>query len=279
MNDYVYLNGELTAREQAQVSVFDRGYLFADGIYEVVRIANGRPFRLQQHQKRLGNSLQGLGIVSDIVQLLPGIAAELIAANRLSSSDSALLYLQVTRGVQIPRLHDPQPGLKPQIFAYLQAVPAKAKPQGISLQSMPDPRWQHCNIKSIGLVANVLARRQAQQAGHNDVLFIRAGVVTESSTSSFFCSDGELVYTARLSSDILPSVTRSVVIEACQSAGIKVLEQDFDLAHVRACEQMWLASTGSGIVPVAQLDQQRLQLPATIIDTVSQYHQRMLEQN
>ena len=273
----VYLNGRIVPANEAQVSVFDRGYSFADGVYEVLLINNGRAFRLADHQHRLAQSLQAMMLDARLAVTLPEIAQQLLAANQDDTSQLKLLYLQITRGVQTPRKHDPATGIQHQVFAYLQPWDG-VRSRHIQLKSLPDSRWHRCDIKSIGLTANIRARLEAQQLGYDDCLFIRDDSITESSSSSFFCSDGEIVYTPPLSNYVLPSITRQVVIEACEQQGIEVRERELSLWEAKQCSQLWLASTGSGICPVIRLDGVEFDPNGDIIKIASEYRELALRQ-
>ena len=273
----VYLNGRIVPATEAQVSVFDRGYSFADGVYEVLLINNGRAFRLADHQHRLAQSLQAMMMDARLAVALPEIAQQLLAANQDQAAQLKLLYLQITRGVQTPRKHDPATGIKHQVFAYLQPWDG-VRARQLQLKSLPDTRWQRCDIKSIGLTANIRARLEAQQLGYDDCLFIRDGSITESSSSSFFCSDGEVVYTPPLSNYVLPSITRQVVIEACARQDIAVHERELSLWQAKQCTQLWLASTGSGICPVIRLDGAEFDPDGSIIQISSAYRDQALHQ-
>ena len=144
----VYLNGRIVPATEAQVSVFDRGYSFADGVYEVLLINNGNAFRLADHQHRLAQSLQAMMMDARLAVALPEIAQQLLAANQDEAAQLKLLYLQITRGVQTPRKHDPATGIKHQVFAYLQPWDS-VRARQLQLKSLPDTRWQRCDIKSI----------------------------------------------------------------------------------------------------------------------------------
>ena len=278
---WIYLNGALVASAEAKVSPFDRGYHFADGVYEVIRCHRGQPLHLQQHQSRLRHSLEAVYMSGAAADNLPGLIEQLLAANAdagARTDPDALLYVQLSRGLQAPRHHTPAPALQPQVFASLQLGKAACSrlDSGVRLLSLPDNRWQRCDIKSIALLANVMARLEAGQQGYDDALWQRSGVITEATSSSFFCSDGMRVYTPELSNRILPSITRALALEACAQLGVEVIEAPLKLAQAQSMEQMWLASTGAGITPVLQLDQRRLAVadPDSILAQVQRYHLR-----
>ncbi|MGH8103906.1 MAG: aminotransferase class IV, partial [bacterium] len=181
-----WLNGEFMDLEAARVSVEDRGFQFADGIYEVIRVYSQTLFAVERHFERMRRSLGAIDLelaMSDAD--IRSVFDELITRSELAE---AQIYLQVTRGV-MPREHKIRPGLNPTVLATIQpprVVPDEVRKSGASVITLPDERWERCDIKSIGLLLNVLAKNKAARKGAYDAIFVRNGVVTEATTSNVF---------------------------------------------------------------------------------------------
>ncbi len=251
----IFLNGEWTAFADTQVSVMDRGYLFGDGIYEVIPVFNERMLGGDAHLDRLENSLAGLGIKNpfnrdawlrlceQLMEQLPG--------------QDQYFYIQVTRGIPEKRDHAFSPELEPSVMAYTSPL---AKPNltkleaGYSAMSHEDIRWKMCHIKAITLLPNILARQAASQAGVDDALLFRDGQLTEATAANaFIVKDGTLI-TPPLSNLILPGVTRKLMLEICKNASIKVEERTISQAEVAQADEIILSSSTREIVPVVHLD-------------------------
>lgn len=250
----VYLNGEYVPYENARVSVDDRGFVFADGIYEVARIYGGRIFLLQPHLDRLRFGLGELRIRADIVDEIPAIAHKLIAENK---TGEATLYIQVTRGAA-PRAHAfPSPEVPPTVF--IAAKPFKAPPDsyrsdGVAALTVPDTRWSRCDIKSIALLPNVLANQQAKEAGAFEALFVRDDQVIEGSHSNLFgVLDGELLTYASCG-HILTGITRLLVVDKAQELGIPLRERGIPRERLFDTTELFLSGTTTEIMPVVRVD-------------------------
>lgn len=252
----VYLNGEFTPAESAKVSVFDRGYLFGDGVYEVIPVYAGKVFLLQAHLQRLKNSLAAVRIENPHEDAQwQALIEELIALN--GQGDQAI-YLQVTRGAA-PRDHVFPQNVQPGVFLMsnpLKPVDASWKQQGIQTITVEDIRWQRCDIKAIALLANCLMKQRAQDAGAQEALLINAGMLTEGSASNAFVVIEGTLMTAPKSEKILPGITRDVVIELAHEAGIPMQETFVSEMALRQADEIWITSSTKEIVPVTQLDEQ-----------------------
>lgn len=248
----VYLNGEFLTRDDARLSVDERGVYFADGVYEVVRYFHGRPFTLTEHLDRLKRSLDGIDLAYDPAGIAD-ISNELVARNQLAE---ARVYWQVTRGVA-PRNHVIGAGLEPTLF--LSAEPANptapdAPVQTLSAITTIDDRWHNCWIKSLMLLPNTLAKTRAAKAGAGEAVFVRDGRVTEgSSTNVFAVFDGEL-YTHPADRFILEGITRNVVIQLASELGIPVHEQAFSAADLPAADELLVTGTGTLVASVTAAD-------------------------
>jgi len=186
MADIVFFNGSYVGRDQVRISPDDRGFLFADGIYEVVRFYDGRPFELQAHLARMVDGLRALRIGGVNENSIADMVSELVVRNGLSESD-ALLYLQITRGVA-PRVHHfPDQKTEPTVFASIRAYESSVDPTvGVPVITAPDHRWTRCDIKSVALLPNCMAAQEAHERGAYEAVLIRDGVALEGTRSSFF---------------------------------------------------------------------------------------------
>ena len=256
----VYLNGEYIDHAQARVSVDDRGFLFADGVYEVCRVYDGRIFLMQPHMERLQHGLSELRIRSDMVAELPAIAERLLDENNLRTGD-ATIYIQVTRGAA-PRAHAfPPPETKPTV--YVAAKPFKQHPStyfedGIAAVTVPDTRWSRCDIKSVALLPNVLANQQAKEQGAFEAIFVRNDVLIEGSHSNLFAVIGGQLVTYELCGYILGGITRKLVIERAPELGLAVHEEPIHISQLDRIEELFLTGTTTEIMPVTRLDNRRI---------------------
>src|SRR5579862_4393202 len=224
----VYLNGAFIDRERAVVSVEDRGFVFGDGVYEVTRAINGRLFELDRHLHRLRRSLAEIRIVVPDVELdrLGEVWHDLLKRNGLTTGQ-ALVYCQITRGAA-PRAHPfPPSTVPPTLYASATAftVPTAVRARGARGITVPDLRWARCNVKTVTLLPNVLARQQAVEAGADEAFFVRDGVVVEGAASNLFAVIDGVVRTHPLSTYILPGVTREVVLELVRAARLPLEER------------------------------------------------------
>jgi D-alanine transaminase len=252
----VFLNGEYVPYQDARVSVDDRGFLFADGVYEVARIYDGHIFMFERHLERLRHGLGEVRIRDDAVEQLRSIATRLLDHNDLHTGD-ATLYIQITRGAA-PRAHAfPPAETQPTIF--VAAKPFKNHPatyweQGISTITVPDTRWSRCDIKSIALLPNVLANQQAKEAGAFEALYVRDDAVIEGSHSNLFgVLDGELLTFAQCGY-ILTGITRLLVLEKAPELGIPAREAPIPLSRVYDAEELFLSGTTTEIMPIVRVD-------------------------
>ena len=257
MSTDVYLNGKFLPVEEAKVSVTDRGFLFGDGVYEVIPVYGGHLFRLQHHLQRLHNSLQGIGIdnphtQAEWRQILTRLTAQ------LGASDQAL-YLQVTRGCTDVRDHAWPENLEPTIYARtktLQTPTAEEKRRGIHAITLDDPRWKHCNIKAITLLANVIARHEAANAGAQEAILIRDGLATEGAASNLFIVRERLLITPPKSDKLLPGITREIILELAKQHGIPYTEATISAGDLQSADEIWMSSSTKEILPVLKLDGQ-----------------------
>lgn len=250
-----YFNGQYVSKENIKISPDDRGFLFADGVYEVIRSYGGRLFRIDDHLSRLSHSLGELRMAPVSLSHLKTVADQLLHRNNLENED-ATLYIQITRGVA-PRKHPfPDPETSPTVYvsaSVLQPSPAEWE-TGIAVILVPDLRWGRCDIKSVGLLPNVLASQQAKEQGASEAVFVRDGVITEGSHTSF-CAvfDGALV-THPANHHILAGITRSVVLGLCVTLGISVRESPILERTLKGASELMVLGTTSEVVPVVRVD-------------------------
>ncbi len=250
----VYLNGEFMRPELAMISPFDRGFIFGDGVYEVIPVFGGRLFRLPHHLQRLGNSLAA-------IDLAPPLSAEQWRQVLQRLVDEAgggdqSLYLQVTRGVA-PRNHAFPKNTKPTVFAYTQkkAFAAKSTQQsGAAVITAADIRWLRCDIKSTSLLAAVMLREQAERAGAIETILIRDGLVTEGAASNIFLVRDSVLITPPKGQFILPGITRDLVLELAHKHGIAVQERDIKEGELSQAQEVWITSSTNEIKPVASIN-------------------------
>jgi D-alanine transaminase len=251
-----YVNGRYRPLAGAAIALEDRGYQFADGVYEVIKVLGGRARDLDRHLDRLQRSLAALAISPPMSRAaLTSVLAEVLQRNRLRD---ALLYIQVTRGTA-PRNHVYPQHARPSLVvtARRPSFPsATEREEGVGVITTPDLRWGRCDIKSISLLANVMARQQAAAAGCREAWLIdQAGFVTEGSASNAYIvdHDGRLV-THPLSERILGGITRSVILELARADGMAVVERPFSLAEAQEAREAALSSTSSLLLPVTAID-------------------------
>lgn len=248
-NTLVYLNGDFVPLNEAKISVMDRGFLFGDGVYEVIPVYGGRPLRLTEHLTRLGNSLAAIRMASPL-------AAEEWAAifeRLIVGAHDQSIYLQVTRGVAPKRDHAIPPDVTPTVFAMCTPI-APLPTAGIRAVTVTDIRWLRCDIKAITLLANVLLKQEALDCDATEAVLIRDGFAVEGAASNLFALiDGTLV-TPPKGRELLPGVTRDLVLELAIEHGVQAVERPIALAELKTAPEVWLTSSTREIMPVIELD-------------------------
>jgi D-alanine transaminase len=251
----VYLNGEYLPESEARVSVLDRGFLFGDGVYEVMPVYGGRLFRLEEHLDRLDRSLAAVRIAPPLdragwTDVLTGLVARNPGGDRS-------IYLQVTRGVARRDHAFPAADTPPTVFAMvnpLHPVESALLQSGVAAVSVPDTRWARCDIKAITLLANILARQQAVEAGATEAILVRGGFATEGAASNLFVVADGVIVTPAKDTSLLPGITRDLVVELAAQHGLPLMESAIPESSLRAAEEVWLTSSTKEILPVTQLD-------------------------
>ena len=256
MPEIAYVNGRFCPLAEAVVSVEDRGYQFADGVYEVVATYGGCPYALEPHLARLQGNLEALHLPLDICEY--GLRAKLMEGIERSGFGETLVYIQVTRGVA-PRRHDfPAVSVTPTVvmtFKELHRLPRDLYDRGVEVISTADLRWKRCDIKSIALLPNILAKQAAAQVGAFEALLVDAeGRVTEGASTSAFCIQAGRLYTAPIGPHILPSITRGILLDLARKLGLPIDEEFCMLEQFKAADEVFLAGTTTEAMPVVQID-------------------------
>lgn len=253
--DLGYLNGDWLPLEQIAISPLDRGFLFADGVYEVVPVYGGVAFRLDAHLDRLQRSmaaieLEGAPPRTTLVDAMLG----LVDRNDLAE---ASVYLQVTRGAYAVRDHAFPTPCHPTVFGMctpLAPIAESVSRHGVAAVTRPDLRWKRCDVKSVSLLPNVLARQDAAQQGAIEAILVRSGYVTEAAASNVFAViEGELI-SPPLDNGILAGITRSAVLELAHRAGMPTRERALPAESLRSASEVWLTSSTREISPVTRID-------------------------
>lgn len=251
----VYLNGEYLPQADARISPMDRGFLYADGVYEVIPAYAGRLFTLDAHLDRLQRSLDAIQLKSPYSrERWRDLLNTLLTRN---GGGERYVYLQVTRGSYASRDHAFPKVVTPTVFAFVGNLPSREQlldPGGIAAATVPDLRWQRCDIKSIALLGNVLARQAAIDAGSDDAIFIRDGQASEGAASNLFLVKSGLVITPPKSHLLLHGITRDQVLALLRSLGIPCEERAIAASELAGADEIWLTSTTREVRPVTRID-------------------------
>jgi len=254
MPNIAWLNGSFLPLEEATVSIEDRGFQFGDGVYEVIRVYGGRPFRLDEHLSRLAQSAQALSLPLTIEAR--EWEAFILEGLERSTYSECKVYIQVTRGVA-PREHLFPETTSPTIvitFREVADLPAHLNQQGVSVITLPDLRWGRCSIKSLNLLPNILAKQQANEASAFEALLIKNGMVTEGTSSNvILVKDGKLI-TPGLSDQLLAGVTRQAVLELARNDGKVVEERPVKEEELKQADELFLIGTTIEVLPITNLD-------------------------
>ncbi len=251
----VWLDGQLRPLEEARISPLDRGFLFGDGVYEVLPVFDARAYRFDEHIERLDRSLREIRMAPPLDRAgWLSVLGKLVHGN---GGGDCLLYIQVTRGVEPERNHVPRPDLRPTIFACVSALPvqsAETIAQGTTAVTADDLRWARCDIKTVSLLGNVLHRWQAADAGATESILLRGGWLTEGSTSSVHVVRNGAIATPPQTNAILPGTTRGVLFELAERAGIPSARRPVSEQELREADEILIASAGGSIRAVTTLD-------------------------
>ncbi|HXF66948.1 MAG TPA: D-amino acid aminotransferase [Burkholderiales bacterium] len=254
MNDIVYLNGEFLPLDQARVSVLDRGFIFGDGVYEVIPVYSRRPFRLPEHLRRLQRSLEAIRLANPLPEAeWTRVIHELVA--RRPEEDQSV-YLQVTRGAA-KRDHAFPKGAKPTVFLMSGplATPSREMVErGVAAVTATDFRWLRCDVKAISLLANCLLRQQAVEAGAEETVLLREGYLTEGSASNVFAVKNGVLLAPPKNHLMLAGITYDVVLELAAAKKVPVEVREISEAEVRSADELWLTSSAKEVLAITTLD-------------------------
>ena len=257
MKELTYFNGEMVEPGAKVVSLDDRGYCFGDGVYEVVRVYNGRAFAFSYHQDRLYRSMREMDIP---VRMPPDELQELheIMIEQSEITDG-YIYLQITRGVT-PRHHAfERSKLEPQMYMFIKPITTDlgALQQGVKAITLEDERWARVDIKTLNLIPNILAQTKAEKKGAYTAILVRDGIVTEGATSNVFVMKDGVCYTHPADHHILKGITRQLVVtRVAPTAGITVIEREFDEAFLQDADEIFFTDTIGGIIPITTLNRE-----------------------
>ena len=251
----VFLNNEFLPVEKSTLSPLDRGFLFADGVYESIRTYNKKLFKYEDHLERLIRSLKEIRLEFKELGSIKNIIFELIKKNELRNE--VLVYLQITRGATFPRTHSfPKEKISPTIFISVQELKESSEEQinGVKVILQEDIRWTRCDIKSISLLPVVLASQKASEEKAVDAVLVRDGLITEGTHTNFFGIKNEAVFTAPKSRFILEGITRKVVLELCDKFKIDFHEEFINKDDLKSFDEFFITSTTKEITPVTSID-------------------------
>jgi D-alanine transaminase len=250
----VYLNGQFLPLEEAKVSVLDRGFIYGDGVYELVPVYGRRPYRLRQHLARLQRSLDGIRLANPHTDTeWEAIIAGLIG--RMTFADQGV-YLQVTRGAA-KRDHAFPAGVAPTVFMMSNPLALPSREQierGVAVVTAADERWLHCDLKTISLLGNVLARQLAVDAGATETVLFRNGHLTEASASNVLLVRDGVIVAPPKDNQILPGITYDVAFELAREGGLPIEVRPVPKDEALAADEMWLSSSTKEVLAVTSLD-------------------------
>jgi D-alanine transaminase len=252
----VYLDGRFLPHGEARISVDDRGFVFADGVYEVIRVYDGHAFLADAHVRRLRAGLAAIRIPHDAAGDVLSAADRLLDANDLRQGD-ATIYIQITRGAA-PRRHSfPEAGVPPTVYVAVRPFrqhPTSCWDDGIATITLPDTRWSRCDIKSIALLPNVLANQMAREAGAFEALLVRDGILIEGSHSNLAGVLDDAVVTYPECNYILPGITRRLVLDMARELGLTVREGAIPLERLPDAQELFLTGTTTEVMPITRVD-------------------------
>lgn len=276
-----FLNGNFIDHDKAFVHIEDRGFQFADGVYEVIFFHQGKLIDVDWHNERLFRSLSELNIKHNFTsEKITQIALELFAKNNLKHG---FVYMQITRGATNRIPYCPK-GLEPTIVMTVSEAKVFSKEEfeaGLSLMTHEDFRWMRCDIKSVGLIASSMSNQKARDMGFNDVLFVRDKIVTEASFSNFFFVDKDENLVTKIADNlILQGITRNRIIDLAKKNGIKVIEKNFGVDEIFKGSEAFLSSSTLAIRPITQIDKKQIGegKPGKITRKLSELYQEFLQQ-
>ncbi|MEX0660503.1 MAG: aminotransferase class IV [Balneolaceae bacterium] len=278
----VYLNGSYVEQENAKISVNDRGFLFGDGIYEVIRVVEGKYVLAQEHLTRMDEGLEALGINlnSSVRQEMLTIGQELIKKNNLEKGQSSV-YIQVTRGAASARSHTfPDPPISPTVYfsAGLFTPHTQLHQDGVAVITVPDVRWSRCNLKTVNLLPNTLAKQRAQDAGVNSAIMIRDGVITESPNANIFGVKDGVLYTYPATHQILNGITRRAVLKIADRLNIPVVLEPIPEHKLFDQDELFFSGTTTDIQPITVVNGKTIGSgkPGAVVRQIQEAYEKLL---
>ena len=254
--DPVYLNGQFLPLAEAGISPLDRGFLYGDGVYEVIPVYSRRAFRIDEHLKRLQATLAGIKLANPLdLAGWKAVVERLIAA---APWDDQSIYLQVTRGADNKRDHAfPQPAVPPTAFAFaspLVTPSAEMRSRGVAAITVADQRWARCDLKVISLLANILARQQAVESGCAEALLIRDGYLKEGAASNIFVVRNGVLLAPPKTQLMLPGITYDVILELAESHKLPLEVREITENELRGADEVWMTSSTKEVLAITTLD-------------------------
>lgn len=279
----ISLNNKYLPIDQAHISPLDRGFLFADGVYEFLRTYNFKLFRFDEHFNRLQYSLKELGLTLPDKNKLKYIISELVSRNNFSGKEYSV-YIQITRGASFPRQHKfPVNDYGQTMLIWLSTMTKDRieNENGIKAIVLEDLRWQRCDIKSTALLPNILANQKAVEKGAVEALFVRNGFLTEGSHTNVFVIKDSVVKTSELSNFVLNGITRKVVIELCAKYDVKTAVKNIFVDEIYTADEIFLTGTTTEIKPVVEVNGLQINkgLPGKVTKNIQQLFYNYVKEN
>jgi D-alanine transaminase len=255
----VYVNGEYLPETEGKISIFDRGFLFADGVYEVSAVVNGKLVDYAAHMERLGRSLKELRMGWPCTRdELDRMHEELVRRNGLKEG---IVYMQVTRGAADRAFNFPKETVKPTLIAFTQAMSLVENPNavtGVKIVTTPDLRWARRDIKTVMLLAPVLGKQEAYEKGCHEAWMVEHGFVTEGTSSNAYIVKGNQVITRGLTNEILAGCTRRALFRLAKEHGVEIIERKFTVEEAYAADEAFLTSASQFVMPIVEIDGKRI---------------------
>ncbi|HWO98250.1 MAG TPA: D-amino-acid transaminase [Bacillus sp. (in: firmicutes)] len=251
--EVAYYGGTFINIDEKVIPIQERGHQFGDGVYEVIRVYNGRPFMMEEHFDRLEMSAKEILLNMPLTrQEMTDIVAEGLQKSGIQEAE---IYIQITRGIA-PRNHvfPDVPAQFAMTIRQAREVSAEKRQHGVSVTLLEDERWSNCFIKSLNLLPNVIAKQKAVTNGHDEAILVRDGIVTEGSSSNVFVVKDGTVYTTPATKKILHGITRAAVITCAQKLGIPVIEKEMDVDFFLSADEAFYTSTSVEVMPIARID-------------------------
>ncbi len=254
MPEIAYINNNFIPLEKAFIPINDRGYLFADGIYEVIVTRNGKPFLIKEHLERLQRSADG--IILEMPASLPELSEIIETGIRKAGFTETMVYVQITRGIE-PRRHNYSAKLRANLTMTFRPHPEydPQLAQGVSIITVPEIRWSRCDIKSISLLPNIMMKQRAVESGCQEALFVtEEGLIHEGTAGNIFFIKNKTLYTPQADQYILNGITRSYILQQAAIHGIKQIERECTLQETLKADEVFITSSTVDLLPVVKID-------------------------